>query len=289
MKKRTFTTDETFAAEAEIAHFGAQDLTNAQPVWTLRDESGQEVAAGSWAARSVPTGKLTPLGAIRASLAKAPAPVKLTVTVSLAGTAFANDWDIWVYPANAAATAPADVVIARNWDDATKAALASGKKVILFPVFVNPSQSLPGRFLPVFWSPIWFPEQQPNTMGILCDPKHPALAQFPTEFYSNWQWYELLQNSRSVNLNDTPATFRPIVEIIDNFARNNKLGNLFEARVHGGSLLVCTMDLPLIADKEPAAKQLLRSLYAYVGSRSFTPSEELDSVLLDKLFSPTGQ
>jgi hypothetical protein len=126
-------------------------------------------------------------------------------------------------------------------------------------------------------------------MGILCDPKHPALAQFPTEFYSNWQWYELLQNSRSVNLNDTPATFRPIVEIIDNFARNNKLGNLFEARVHGGSLLVCTMDLPLIADKEPAAKQLLRSLYAYVGSRSFTPSEELDSVLLDKLFSPTGQ
>ena len=289
MKKRTFTTDETFAAEAEIAHFGAQDLTNAQPVWTLRDESGQEVAAGSWAGRNVPTGKLTPLGAIRASLAKAPAPVKLTVTVSLVGTAFTNDWDIWVYPANAAATAPADVVIARNWDDATKAALASGKKVILFPQVVNSAQSLPGRFLPVFWSPIWFPEQQPNTMGILCDPKHPALAQFPTEFYSNWQWYELLQNSRSVNLNDTPATFRPIVEIIDNFARNNKLGNLFEARVHGGSLLVCTMDLPLIADKEPAAKQLLRSLYAYVGSRSFTPSEELDSVLLDKLFSPTGQ
>jgi hypothetical protein len=215
--------------------------------------------------------------------------VRLTVTVSLVGTAFTNDWDIWVYPANAAATAPADVVIARNWDDATKAALASGKKVILFPQVVNSAQSLPGRFLPVFWSPIWFPEQQPNTMGILCDPKHPALAQFPTEFYSNWQWYELLQNSRSVNLNDTPATFRPIVEIIDNFARNNKLGNLFEARVHGGSLLVCTMDLPLIADKEPAAKQLLRSLYAYVGSRSFTPSEELDSVLLDKLFSPTGQ
>jgi len=253
MKKRTFTTDETFAAEAEIAHFGAQDLANAQPVWTLRDESGQEVAAGSWAGRNVPTGKLTSLGAIRASLAKAPAPVKLTVTVSLVGTAFTNDWDIWVYPANAAATAPADVVIARNWDDATKAALASGKKVILFPQVVNSAQSLPGRFLPVFWSPIWFPEQQPNTMGILCDPKHPALAQFPTEFYSNWQWYELLQNSRSVNLNDTPATFRPIIEIIDNFARNNKLGNLFEARVGGGSLLVCRQALQRLGANQQAA------------------------------------
>ena len=126
-------------------------------------------------------------------------------------------------------------------------------------------------------------------MGILCDPKHPALAQFPTEFYSNWQWYELLQNSRTVNLADTPATFRPIVEIIDNFSRNNKLGNLFEARVLGGSLLVCTIDLPAIADKTPAARQLLRSLYAYVGSPSFAPSQELETTLLDKLFSPTGQ
>jgi hypothetical protein len=125
-------------------------------------------------------------------------------------------------------------------------------------------------------------------MGILCDPKHPALAQFPTEFYSNWQWYELLQNSRSVNLNDTPATFRPIIEVIDNFARNNKLGNLFEARVGGGSLLVCTIDLLRLADDQPAAKQLLISLYAYAGSASFTPSQELGTALLDKLFSPTG-
>jgi hypothetical protein len=289
MKKRTFTADETFAAQAEIARFGPQDLVNAQPAWTIRDESGQEVASGTLAALNVPTGKLTSLGAFSASLAKAPAPTKLKVTVFLKGTAFANDWDIWVYPSSGEVTAPTDVVIARSWDDATKAALAKGKKVILFPEFVNPSRSLPGSFLPVFWSPIWFPKQQPNTMGILCDPKHPALARFPTEFYSNWQWYDLLQNSRSVNLNGTPATFRPIVEVIDNFARNDKLGNLFEARVDGGSLLVCTIDLPRIAGKQPAAKQLLRSLYAYVGSGSFAPSEELETAWLDKLFSSTGQ
>jgi hypothetical protein len=39
----------------------------------------------------------------------------------------------------------------------------------------------------------------------------------------------------------------------------------------------------------PAAKQLSRSLYAYVGSSSFAPSEELEPALLDKLFSSTGQ
>jgi hypothetical protein len=288
MQKRTFTTDETFAAEAEVAHFGPKEIANAQPVWSIRDEKGREVASGSLATLTVRTGKLTPLGAFSASLAEAPAPAKLTVTVSLAGTAFANEWDIWVYPAGGPAMAPADVVIARRWDDATKTALANGKKVILFPEVVNPTQSLPGRFLPVFWSPIWFPKQQPNTMGILCDPKHPALAQFPTEFYSNWQWYDLLQNSRSVNLNDTPASFRPIVEVIDNFARNNKLGNLFEARVGGGRLMVCTIDLPRLAGRQPAAKQLMRSLYAYAGSGSFLPSEKLETTLLDKLFSSTG-
>jgi hypothetical protein len=288
MKKRTFTTDEIFTAEAEIAHFGAQDLTRAQPVWVIRDESGNEVASGAWAGRRVSTGKLTSLGSITALLADAPAPAKLTVTVSLQGTAFANDWDIWVYPANEQATAPADVVIARNWDVATKAALASGKKVILFPQVVNPAQSLPGRFLPVFWSPVWFPKQQPNTMGILCEPRHRALAQFPTEFYSDWQWYELLENSRSVNLSGAPPSFRPIVEVIDNFSRNNKLGNLFEARVGAGSLLVCTMDLLRLADTQPAAKQLLISLYAYAGSESFTPSQQLDTSLLDKWFSPSA-
>jgi len=285
IKKRTFTTEEAFAAEADIAHFGPQDIPNAQPVWSIRDEGGREVASGSLPPRSVPTGKLTTLGTFTVPLAKAPAPAKLTVTVELAGTAFANNWEIWVYPASGSPITPADVMIAWKWNDAIKTALAKGRKVLLFPEVLNPSLSLPGRFLPVFWSPIWFPDQVPNTMGILCDPKHPALAQFPTEFYSNWQWYELLQGSRTVNLNDTPASFRPIIAVIDNFARNNKLGNLFEARVGGGSLLVCTIDLLRLAGTQAAAKQLLQSLYAYTGSGSFRPSEELETTLLDTLFS----
>jgi hypothetical protein len=246
------------------------------------------VDAGSWAALTVPTGRLTQLGAVHASLEKAAAPSKLSVTVSLKGTPFANDWDIWVYPADAEVAPPTDVVVASKWRVAS-AALEAGKKVLLIPSDVNPSMSRPGKFLPVFWSSVWFPNREPSTMGILCDPKHPALAQFPTEFYSNWQWYVLLQNSRTLNLNGTPESFRPIVEVIDNFARNNKLGNLFEARVGRGRLLVCTIDLPDLTDKQPAAKQLLKSLYAYVGSRSFAPSEELKTTVLDKLFPPSGR
>jgi len=286
LPKRAYTADEPFLATADISHFGPADLVDAQPIWTIKDGQGREVASGQLPALSVPTGRLTPLGAFSASLAQAGAPDKLTVTVSLAE--FSNDWEIWVYPPTGTAEAPPGVVTSRAWDDATKAALAAGKSVVLFPKKTNGRRSLRGSFLPVFWSPVWFPSQQPNANGILCDPRHPAFAQFPTEFHSNWQWWELLNNSHTLILDDTPAEFRPIVQVIDNFARNHKLGNLFEARVGSGKLLVCAMDLPGIADHQPAANQLLKSLYAYAGSPSFQPAQTLEDTTLEGLFASTS-
>ena len=281
--KRTYTIDEPFAATADISHFGPADLPDAHPAWRIEDERGHVVASGTLPPLTVPTGRLTPLGAFSASLAAAEAPGKLTVRVSLAG--FSNDWEFWVYPQTRPAEPPANLVVSRAWDEAAKTALAGGKTVVLFPERLDPRRSLRGSFLPVFWSPVWFPSQQPNANGILCDPRHPAFARFPTDFYSNWQWWELLNNSRTLILDDTPASFRPLVEVIDNFARNHKLGNLFEARVGPGRLLVCAMDLPRIAARQPAANQLLASLYAYAGSSSFQPPQALERAALDSLFA----
>ena len=326
MKKRTFTLDETFAAEAEVSHFGPHDLRGARPVWSIKDQQGGVVASGTFPVRDLATGNRSPLGRIKTPLAKAAAPAKLTVSVALADTPFANSWEIWVYPAASAVAGRSDssghkpvgnalrgvpkagkgpigvprnategiprnategiprnategvpysgaaIMVSKRWDEATKSALAGGKRVLLFAAGSGP-QSLPGSFLPVFWSPVWFPTQKPNTMGILCDPAHPALARFPTEFFSNWQWYDLLNHSRTLILDDTPPGFRPIVAVIDNFARNHKLGVLFETRAGEGRLLVCGIDLPGLADKQPAARQLLASLYAYAGSEAFHPAE----------------
>jgi hypothetical protein len=287
MTKRAFTSEEPFTATAQVAHFGPKDLPNVKPRWNIRDEQGKEIASGTLDSLDLPTGKLTSIGSIRVALTKASAPAKLSVNLWLTGTSFVNNWDIWVYPATPPVVAAAGVIVSRAWDDATKVALAEGKKIVLFPQSVNAARSLPGRYLPVFWSPVWFPTQRPNTMGILCDPKHPLFAHFPTEAYSNWQWYELIGNSRSLILDDTPANFRPVVEVIDNFARNHKLGNLFEARVKKGALLVCTIDLPRLAATQPAAKQLLQSLYGYVSSAGFRPPAELPVEVLDNLLRPS--
>ena len=284
LPKRTYTSDEPLAATADLAHFGPADLENARPVWMIRDARGQEIASGKLPSLTAKTGKLTSLGAINASLAKAAAPCKLTVSVAVEGTGFINDWNIWVYPNNGAPQPPAGTVVCQKWD-AAKAALAEGKKVVFFAYSGHSPQSMPGRFLPVFWSPVWFPNQKPNTMGLLCDPSHPLLAQFPTDFYSDWQWYELMQRSRLFILDEAPAAYRPTLQVIDNFERNHKLGVVFEGRVGKGQLLVCGFDLPGMP-KDPAARQMLASLYSYVGSAAFQPSQDLSDDLLEQLFVP---
>jgi hypothetical protein len=284
MPKRTYTANETFSATADLANYGAQDLAGAKPFWKISDQHGKEIAGGELDSLAAPTGKLSPLGAISASLAKAPAPCQLTVTVGLQGTKVANWWNIWVYPHETAPQPPAGVVVSTAWDEATKAALADGKTVLLLPAKKFLHHSLGGSFLPTFWSPVWFPSQQPDTMGILCDPKHPLFAQFPTDFYSDWQWHDLMEHSRPMILDETPADFRPLVQVIDNFARNHKLGTVFEARVAKGKILVCSIDIASDLASRPAARQFAKSLCAYLGSAAFNPKAELAAGTLDQLF-----
>jgi hypothetical protein len=76
-----------------------------------------------------------------------------------------------------------------------------------------------------------------------------------------------------------------LVQVIDNFARNHKLGVVFEGRVGAGQLLVCGLNLAE-ATKDPAVRQWLASLYAYASSARFKPARELDAGLLEKLFVP---
>ena len=285
IKKRTFTTDETLTAEAEVAHFGPAAIAGATPVWVARDPQGRQIAGGEWPSRDIPTGALSPLGTLEIPLGRVAAPTKLVITVALRGTEAANDWSIWVYPAKHDRTAGKEVLVSRSWDAGTVGALESGRKVLLLVPRGGLARSIPGSFTPVFWSPIWF-TRGPQTMSILCDPNHPALAQFPTEMHTNWQWYDLLPRSSSMILDDAPAGFRPIVQVIDNFSRNHRLANLFEARVGKGRLVVCSLDLSSDLEKRPAARQMLHSILAYMDGEAFRPQQELSANTLSLILKP---
>lgn len=91
-----------------------------------------------------------------------------------------------------------------------------------------------------------------------------------------------MKNSHPIAYDRSPDNYRPIVQVIDNFARNHKHGLIAETKVGKGSMLICSIDLLGHQDK-PEARQLLHGLLRYLESPAFTPKNELDSTLLNKL------
>lgn len=123
-----------------------------------------------------------------------------------------------------------------------------------------------------------------GTLGLLIQEGHPALASFPTAFHSDYQWFDIVMNSCGVILDTAPKRFKPIVQVIDNFDRNHRLGLIFEAKVGAGRLLVCASDLNALKDK-PEAACLLDSLLRYASSDSFAPQTDVDPDTLGKLLA----
>jgi len=112
----------------------------------------------------------------------------------------------------------------------------------------------------------------PHTLGILCDPADPVFADFPTEYHSNWQWWDLISKSGAMIMDNLPANFRPMVQPIDTWHINRKLGLIFEAKVDNGKLVVCSIDLENDLGKRPVAKQFRHSLLRYMNSADYRTS-----------------
>ena len=288
LEKRAWTSNETFRARIEISHFGADPIPNAQPVWTIRDTAGKTIASGKLPRRDIPLGNGTDLGEVTCPLSDIKDACKLVLAVSLEGTKYSNDWDIWVYPERADTEVPKDILLTQRLDDQALATLNAGGKVMLMPAAGMVKGDARGKvalgFSSIFWNTAWTRGQAPHTLGILCDPKHPALALFPTEYHSNWQWWYPIVKGQAMILNDLPPDFRPIVQVVDDWFTNRRLGLVFEARVSRGSLLVCSVDLENGLDKDPVRRQLRHSLLSYMAGPRFRPRTQLEADQVRSLF-----
>jgi len=282
MKKYTWTNSETFTGAIEVSNFGPADFPDGTVAWRVSDSKGNTVQSGRSDSKRIPQGALTEMDLFSFSLTDVAVPQKLTLELSLDGTPYANWYDLWVYESSVDNTIPEDLVVTASLDDKTIGELEGGGKVLYIPEKNKLSNSVKGAFQTDFWC---FPmfrsaalkrniEVAPGTLGILCDPHHPALAEFPTSFHSDWQWWRLVKNSNPVILDETSADYRPIVQVIDNFWRNHKLGILFEAKVGQGKLLVCSIDLLNNQDR-PEVRQFLHSLIKYADSKEFSPDDEM--------------
>lgn len=266
-EKATWSNNETFKTAVEIANYGKEDISGKLVAWMLKDPQGKMMAQGELAPKSILKGNVTNLGIIEVSLSDVKYATQLTLQVSIKGTEWMNTWNIWVYPSGLQMP-KTDVVMTQNIDAALKA-LKKGKKVLFSPKKEN-VRGLEGKFLPVFWSPVHFPKQA-GTMGLLVNPKHPALAHFPTEMHSDWQWWNLVKCSRVMNVDSVKGAI-PIVENVDNFTNNRRLCSVFEAKCGNGKLIVSSMDVLSDNGGKPEVRQMLYSLLSYMSSPDFNPS-----------------
>ncbi|MDQ1139321.1 hypothetical protein [Pedobacter agri] len=115
----------------------------------------------------------------------------------------------------------------------------------------------------------------PHTLGILCDSRNPALANFPTENHSDLQWWEIVNKAQVMNLEDFPKGFKPIIQPIDTWFLNRKLALVLEAKVGKGKLIVSSANLSPDLKDSPAAQQLYFSLQNYMISDQFNPKYQV--------------
>ena len=262
--KATYTNNEFFTASLDVSNYAESDLKDQQIEWSISD-GNNVIASGSTKAK-IEVGYNHKVLDLNESLLKIIKATKLTIKVNLKGTNYKNQWNIWVYPQKQTIDY-GKVVYTRNLDEAYKL-LNAGKKVLLNPDWKK-IKGIEGKFIPVFWSPVHFPKQA-GTMGVLCNPFHKALADFPTDMNTDWQWWDLNVNSTTLIM-DSVVGGNPIVEMVDNFANNRKLASLFEGSVGSGKLVIASFDLTADLDKRPVAKQMLISILAYMNNPSFNP------------------
>jgi hypothetical protein len=140
------------------------------------------------------------------------------------------------------------------------------------------------EFSSIFWNTAWTGGQKLHSLGILYNPEHPALELFPTEYHSNWQWWDAMSRSDAIQLDSFTVELRPIVRIIDDWVSNRRLALFFETKVGEGSILISGVDLVNDFETRPETRQLLTSLKNYMDGETFNPSvklmiEEVRSIL----------
>ena len=291
MHNYIYRSDDAFEIPVEIANYSAGPISNITADWKIVDLGGKVYIQGTLPAGDLPIGKNLRLGNVTADLSALQAPHEYKLVVGLAGTKSENDWKFWLYPAQLTEPETADVLITTDWNSA-KARLAGGGKVIFTPSPSMLDDSCPPMASrPIFWNRVMNNTNPKGLsavgfLGLLVDSKHPALSEFPSEDYCDWQWTDIINGVHAINLESVPSQLTPMVQAIDDWNRGFKLGVIFECNVNKGKLLVSAIDLQGNS-KSSVARQLRHSLVNYASSDKFAPKVTLSADQADTLWPAT--
>ena len=210
------------------------------------------------------------MGEFSMQLPEVDRPGSLTLTVELKNLCISNSYELWIYKDS---VFPASGLPIVQQLDHLPALAQTNRACLLFLSDEENKASIEGTYCTDFWCYPMFrnislsanKEVPVGTLGLLIRKEHEALSGFPCEAYTTPQWHSIVNASRSTILDGTGIV--PIVQTIDNFSRNHRLGMIYEIYLQDLDLglLVCTSDLPgLIQEEHPEARSLCESLISYL-------------------------
>jgi hypothetical protein len=248
--KRIFSAAETLHAELDLYDYGAKKIR--QPEFELTLSDADHIYA------QITTTKQQ----VDIPLSGISRPSHLDVELRV--NEYSNHWNIYVFPpVSEGASAP----VIQNYRQLLRLT-EEGGTAILGPDFLkNP---IPGSFVPVFWSPMFFPTQ--NACGAMIQEEHSIFRNFPTGKYPDYQWKTLLEHCSSMDISGFPNDFVPLVEMVPNFADNTPASPLFEINVGKARILFCGFSFK---EQEAPVMQLKKCLYDYVNSSAFSPKNHI--------------
>ena len=301
LQKFSWMSDEIMNFNILVANYGSNSITNTLS-YKLYGDNGV-VAEESFISQTAPQGDVSKLKEVAVNLSSIDIAVQLKLEIKYGD--YVNEYDIWVFPADITAyekvNPECEVYIAEYLDATALEILDNGGKVFLTPSISQQAlpKSLRGHFSNSFWSSIFASASQPGTEGLLMDPGHPVFGTFPTEYYSNFQWWPMASTGRPMILDGitdmSGNEIDPLVRVIDGFTKTGAvynpprtLGLLFEAKVGNGKLMVSSMGLDQLQVYYPEAKALRNSIFEYMHSDDFDPEFEMTVSSVETLVSGPG-
>ncbi|WP_163536306.1 sugar-binding domain-containing protein [Gracilibacillus sp. YIM 98692] len=307
-RSRTVYNGEMLSADLEASHFG-EALKKGTLKWTLSDHDAviqeEQVDVDHISGEG-----LTALKKIAVPIPKGAArKLVLRAELEADGKVITNEWDFWAFPHNALPENKSriwtnmrelravlygarfedtigmkqhsfhpdnqvDLVITDQLSRDIIQHIVDGGSVWMMAKENNQYDEVFTRYLPTFWNYMWFPEQKGTTMGMRIH-EHPALHNYPTDGFSDWHWYHLVDRTPAINLDHIPEV-EPIIEVVDNFNRAKRLAYAFEARVGRGKLFVTTLNFSDKASlKLPEVNHLFLEFIHYLNSNQFQPEASI--------------
>lgn len=226
------------------------------------------------------------------------------------GTKCENSWELWVFPKIEVNTD--NLIVTDKLDDELFDALENGKTVMLTyrenwtRHLLDKTQKAPKYAFRAVWDRykgvIW---DRGTINGGKDDKEILNKYGFVTDGQLNFQYYDLINDSDKINLDDFPVVVKSIVSCFDKSSRDRfdatkfrlpelmydrtmrHFSYVFELKVGKGKLLVCGFNLTNM--ESPAVKAMFNTLINYCKSSDLAPEAELSVEALKSYLEKVAQ